>query len=89
MYQNNKKSLFKDSLVNKHDKRDYVVNFDKIKKIYPKFKQTSSLKDIIRIFLKKIEKYQYSIDNINFYRLQKIKHLIKNKKINKTNLRCL
>ena len=32
MYQNNKKSLFKDSLVNKHDKRDYVVNFDKIKK---------------------------------------------------------
>ena len=32
MYQNNKKSLFKDSLVNKHDKKNYVVNFDKIKK---------------------------------------------------------
>lgn len=87
-YKDNKKTLFKDSLVNKIDKRNYIVNFDKIKKIYPKFKQNISLKDIIISFFKKIKKYEYRINNINYYRLQKIKYLIKNKKINKKNLRC-
>jgi nucleoside-diphosphate-sugar epimerase len=89
IYKNKKKSLFKDNLVNKKDERNYIVNFNKIKKIFPKFCKHAKINNMIKKFYKKMKKIKSNEKNINFYRLQKISTLIEKRKVNKKNLRCI
>lgn len=84
----NKNSVFSDSLINKRrDPRSYSVSFNKLKK-YVKIKSTNlSFKDNIKnllFFMKKLKKKNCKfIQNINFYRLQKIKKNLDNLYCNK------
>lgn len=81
-YVGNKKSFFRDSIVRFKDKRDYIISFDKISNKFDYFSKK-------KIFSKDLLKFKKELKNINildekfifnknFYRLQKIKHNIKN-----------
>lgn len=63
------------------DRRNYKISFNKIKKIFPKFKCDYTVQKGVKEMLKKfkeIELTKKQFENINFYRLQKLEWLIKN-----------
>jgi len=84
----NKSILIADKNVkNGIDKRSYRVNFSKFLGIFPNFKRKNidihyQIKKLINS-LKKLKINRTIQKNINFYRLQKMDYLIKNKKVNK------
>ena len=83
-----KSNLISDKNVkNGIDKRSYRVNFSKFLGIFPQFKRKNidiyfQIKKLINT-LKKLKVNKTIQTNIDFYRLQKMDYLIKNKKVNK------
>lgn len=66
------------------DSRNYKISFEKIKEIFPGFECDWSVQNGIKEMLKKFREINLSketFENINFYRLQTLEHLIKNKLI--------
>ena len=87
---NQENSFFKDTLIKRKDPRSYSVNFSKLQKITKKSIRNefllTEIKKLIKKFKKQFNNKEKIIKNINFYRLQKISHLIKIKKVDKDKL---
>jgi len=87
----NKNSLIKDKTVNYgKDKRNYSVNFSKIKKLFPKIKFTSVKKGVFLDYkiIKKLNLSKNILNNKKYFRLHYLSYLIKMKKID-NNLRVI
>jgi len=80
---NSKNIFFKDSLVNKKDSRSYKVNFNKIKKKFPKF--SDNVNHELKNLQNKLKKYKEKkiLKNRKFYRLKQISFYLRRKRISK------
>lgn len=66
------------------DTRNYKISFEKIKQTFPGFECDFSVEKGVKGMLKKFKEINLTkemFENINFYRLQRLEHLIKNNQI--------
>tara|TARA_B100001250_G_scaffold414525_1_gene453551 strand:+ start:3358 stop:4434 length:1077 start_codon:yes stop_codon:yes gene_type:complete len=82
-----KESLISDRKINNGvDKRSYKVNFSRFHRLFPSFKNNVSITKQINILINQLKQKKVNksvMNNIKFYRLQKMEYLLKKKLLDK------